>query len=159
MISWIVAFFGEIFIIFEEWKFYKKKKEVRAYEKENKLPKKRMISPLTQAFIVVPIIVVGVSFLFYSFVQPFQQERDTKDTLLAISYLLHQEKEQNGLFPENIIELSRKNPIYGDLTIDSWEQEIVYQKTKSGEAYTLMSKGKDGILNTDDDISMSSKDH
>lgn len=156
MISWIIAFFGEVFIISEEWKFYKKKKEIRAYEKENKLSKKRMFSPLTQAFAVVPIIIVAVSFLFYSFVKPAQQKRDTNDTLVSITYLLHQDKVQNGVYPEDIIELSRKNPIHGDLTIDGWEQEIIYQKIENGDAYTLVSKGKDGVLNTDDDISMTS---
>lgn len=158
MIAWIIAFFGELFIISEEWKFYKKKKETRAYEKENKLPKKRMISPLTQAFVVVPIVVVAVSFLFYSFVKPVQQAHETKDTLRTATYLLQQAKAQNGAYPESIIELSRKNPIYGDLTIDGWKQAIIYKKTENGNAYTLISKGKDGILNTADDISMSSKD-
>ena len=156
MISWLVAFFGEVFIISEEWKFYKKKKERRAYEKENKLSKKRMFSPVTHAFAVVPIVIVAVSFLFYSFVKPAQQERDTKDTLLSITYLLHQDKVQNDVYPENIIELSRKNPIHGDLTIDAWKQEIIYQKAENGKAYLLTSKGKDGILDTVDDITMSS---
>ncbi|WP_298520466.1 hypothetical protein [uncultured Kordia sp.] len=158
MISWIAAFLGEIFIISEELKFYKKKKEQRAYEKANKLPKKRMFSPLTQAFVIVPIIVFATSFLFYSFVKPVQQERDTKDTLRSLSYLLHQDKEHNGVYPENISELSRKNPIYGDMTIDSWQQGIMYQKTENGTSYTLVSIGKDGILNTADDITMSPVD-
>ena len=154
--SWIAAFLGELFIISEEWKFYKKKKEQRAYEKANKLPKKRMFSPLTQAFVVVPIIIFAASFLFYSFVKPIQQERNTKDTLLSMSYLLHQDKVQYGVYPENINELSRKNPIYGDMTIDSWQREVIYQKTENGTAFVLISKGKDGVLNTDDDIKVNS---
>ncbi|MEM6718761.1 MAG: hypothetical protein AAF611_05590 [Bacteroidota bacterium] len=151
--SWLIALIGEIFVISEEFKFYKKKKEQRAYEKANKLPKKRMLSPLTEAFVIVPMILIAVTFLFYSFINPVKQERDTRDTLRTMSYLLHLEKTQKGVYPKNIIELSRKNPTYGDLTKDAWEREIIYEATENGKDYLLLSKGKDGVLHTEDDIS------
>ncbi|MEM6685158.1 MAG: type II secretion system protein GspG [Bacteroidota bacterium] len=154
MISWLIAFFGELFVISEEWKFYKKKKKRRAYEKENNLPKKRMISPLTQAFVIVPIIIAVVAFMFHSFINPIRQQRDTKHTLLALSYLLHKDKTENGTYPDNIISISRRNPTFGDLTKDAWERAIIYHKTEAGQSYTLMSTGKDGIANTEDDIQL-----
>lgn len=157
MMSWLIAFFGELFIISEEWKFYKKKKERRAYEKANKLPKKRMLSPLTEAFFVVPVIIIAVTFVFYSFVSPIQKVRETKETLYSTTYLLSQDKIHNGIYPAHISELSRKNPVYGDLTKDSWEREIIYQQQENGQTYMLLSKGKDGILHTEDDIEMSAK--
>ncbi|AXG71389.1 hypothetical protein KORDIASMS9_03646 [Kordia sp. SMS9] len=157
MMSWLIAFFGELFIISEEWKFYKKKKNRRAYEKANKLPKKRMLSPLTEAFFVVPVIIVAVTFVFYSFVNPIRQTRDTNDNLSALIYLLSKDKSHHGIYPENIIELSRKNPLYGDLTKDGWEREVIYQQIENGQGFTLKSKGKDGVLDTKDDIVFTEK--
>ena len=78
----------------------------------------------------------------------------TKDTLQTITNLLKLEKEHAGQYPETIDGIIRRNPTQGDLSVDSWDNFIIYHKTENGENFELISKGKDGILATEDDISI-----
>lgn len=133
-------------------KFDKKKKAQRAYEKKHKLPKKRMNSPVVVvvAYMIAPIIILSSFLLIYSFIKPMRNTRNTKDTLRTIVYLLKLEKEHSQQYPETIDGIARRNPTYGDLTVDSWDNAIIFQKAENGKSFTLISIGKDGILATDD---------
>lgn len=107
-----------------------------------------------KAYIIAPLIVFGACVLFFSFISPMQKRHQTKDTMLSAIYLLKLEKEATGAFPNEIGALARRNPTHGNITLDSWNNEILYQKTENGESFTLRSKGKDGILDTEDDINL-----
>ena len=105
-----------------------------------------------KAFIIIPVVIIAVTFIFYAFISPMQKKHNTKDTLGAISYLLETEKEETHSYPTEIESLLRRNPTYGDLSIDSWGSPIIYSLDDTGTHYTLISTGKDLLLNTEDDI-------
>ncbi|WP_298421866.1 hypothetical protein [uncultured Kordia sp.] len=132
---WIAELVAEFYILKEEF-FSGEKARTR----------------VLKAYIIVPIIVFGVCVLFFSFISPMQKKNKTKDKMLSAVYLLKLEKETTGKFPDDLGSFSRRNPIHGDLTVDSWDHEIFYEKTENGEDFILISKGKDGKLHTEDDI-------
>ncbi|WP_046758160.1 hypothetical protein [Kordia jejudonensis] len=129
--------------------FYILKEDLFAGEISSKRVQKSYAIAFTVLFAVFILGLIG-----YSYIAPIQKANATKDTMLATTYLLKQEKEATGQFPDEIGRLARRNPTYGNLSVDSWDNEILYQKTENGENFILTSKGKDGILDTEDDIIM-----
>ncbi|WP_430408673.1 hypothetical protein [Kordia sp.] len=105
-----------------------------------------------KAYIVAFVIIFIGVLVYISFISPMQKQHATHNKLRTISYYLLLEKERTNTFPDEILTIARRNLIDGDLTVDSWNNEILYQKTVNGEDYTLTSKGADGVLDTEDDI-------
>ena len=54
---------GNILELFNDILFWRRKKKRRKYEKENDLPKKRMINPLTQILISLLVILLVLKLL------------------------------------------------------------------------------------------------
>ncbi len=135
MLGWIAELVAEFYIL-----------------KEGFFSDKKARARIVKAYLIAPIIVAGTLILFFSFINPIQKQHATKDNMLATAYLLKLEKDATGEFPDDLGSFSRRNPTYGDLTIDSWDNEIFYEKTENGENFTLTSRGKDGKLHTEDDI-------
>ena len=131
MFTWL----AELFLIKEEY-FSGKKAKAR----------------VLSAYIIASLIILGIAFVFITFISPMKKQHDTKEKLLSISHLLVLEKEQTNTYPDEIGSIARRNPTYGDLTTDSWNNEIIYQKSENNQDFTLTSKGKDGVLGTEDDI-------
>ncbi|QHI35310.1 hypothetical protein IMCC3317_06560 [Kordia antarctica] len=142
----------DILELFLDFSFWGNKKDTPAHEKKLYVSKKSKNSSVARVYIIGCIIILSAVLLFFFLLKPMQQVSDTKDTLQTITHLLKLEKEHANQYPETIDGIARRNPTLGDLSIDSWNNAIFYQKAENGESYTLISKGKDGVLHTDDDI-------
>ena len=59
--------------------------------------------------------------------------------------------------PTSAPEPKRWNQLTPSLPLDPWQNEFIYKRpaTKGNAAYEIISKGNDGILGTDDDVSSS----
>jgi len=55
-------------------------------------------------------------------------------------------------YPEDIESLIRDNPLRKDWRSDEWDEPYVYEVGRDSESFKLLSKGKDRILGTQDDI-------
>lgn len=142
---------AELLLLFEELKFWKRKKERREKEEKEKLPKKTMIHP------VVWITLVGISliYLFKIFVislYPNPQKNNTINSFKEIKVILEKQKKDLGKYPVELKDIIGINPMRKGINIDAWGNEFYYQQLDNGLRYELKSKGKDGILNTKDDI-------
>ena len=137
----------------EDYKFSKLKKERREFEKQNNLPKKIMIHPVWKLLGILIFVGISISFLF-SFLGPnLMGEKRTKEKITRIENLLENEINSIGKYPNKLNKIIRNNPMRKNITYDYWNNEFYYKQTENGLKYTLISKGKDGILLTDDDIS------
>jgi len=148
--------FAELFLDFyyliADYKFWKKKRAQRKYEKENGLPKKLMIYPsdkmgLKVFFIFFLLIIPAYLFFFKKIGQS-----KTKKQIATIKSLLEEEKKSSNLYPKELKSIIRNNPLLKNITNDSWNNEFYYKIIDDGFSYKLISKGKDGLLNTKDDI-------
>jgi len=150
--EWITSIIGEILFWFEDDKFRKRKKARRKYEKENNLPKKLMIHPairilgLSLAFILVVKIIIGYFYLSDYGI------KETSKKIAEIQLILEDEKREIGNYPEKLNIIIRNNPLRKNLITDYWKNEFSYELSPNGLGYSLISKGMDGILNTEDDI-------
>ena len=72
--------------------------------------------------------------------------------MTQIHELLKVEKKQFSTYPKQLNTIIRNNPLHRNLTLDIWGNTFSYNVTKDGADYNLVSKGRDGILNTDDDV-------
>ncbi len=152
---WLAELFAELLLIIEDLKFWKKKKARRKYEKENGLPKKTMwLYPSDKivilAFFVVFVIAIIVYFMFFR----NMNENRTVEKLVAIEKLLEAEKKQFGVYPEELNTILRNNPMHRNLLFDSWDNSFLYELSEDNLTYCVISMGKDGKFQTNDDIKL-----
>lgn len=148
---------SSILEIFLEIKYWIKHGKQRKYEKENNLPKKIVWYPYSKQFFILFLIFIPVCFLFFYVTNIEKNKENTEKIMIKISKLLEDEKKQFGKYPSELNTLIRNNPLRKGLEFDSWKTPFVYTITKDGKNYKLISKGGDRKLNTEDDISYSSK--
>ncbi len=96
------------------------------------------------------LVIVSVTIISVLYVTDFLKEKRTQTTLNDISSEIETFKNRNNRLPENLEEVIAQKPLHASWKKDFWENPILY--TKQAVNYTLVSKGKDGILNTEDDL-------
>ncbi len=150
IITWLV---GEFLFWREDYKFSKRKKVRRKFEKENNLPKKLMIHPVWKLFGIFIIFIFVTRLIIGYFFFSDYGEKKTAEKIDRIELILVEEKNALGIYPEKLNIIIRNNPLRNKITLDYWNNEFIYEQKENGLGYILISKGKDGILNTEDDIS------
>lgn len=148
MISDVITTILELFVDIKHW--FKVKKR-RKFEKENKLPKKRMLSPMNTIAMVIFIISIPVIFIRLNRVIN-QGEKITTEKIMELKLMLAAEKKQFGTYPTALKNVIRNNPLRKNSTKDYWKNEFSYTLSKDSLNYTLISAGKDQVLHTADDI-------
>jgi hypothetical protein len=150
--EWIAILVGEVLMLIEEINFWKKIKKRRKFEKENNLPKKLMIHPVIKLFgFFLILILLPITWLLSSKDKGIKQ---TTQKISEIEFILKNEKETFGIYPKNLKEIIRNKPIRKNIIFDCWNNEFSYKQGENGLSYLLISKGKDGILKTEDDIKL-----
>jgi len=144
---------AELLLIWEDLKFWKKKKARRKFEEENNLPKKLMIRTSTLVLLIAIGFIIVARILFGIFYFADKGADDTTEKIAKITAILNEEKTDLGIYPEELKTIIRNNPLRQNITLDYWKNEFHYKQLDNGLNYVLKSKGSDGILGTDDDIS------
>ena len=144
---------AELLLIWEDLKFWKKKKARRKFEEENNLPKKLMIRTSTLVLLIAIGFIIVARILIGIFYFTDKGTGDTTEKIAKIAAILNQEKTDLGTYPEELKTIIRNNPLRQNITLDYWKNEFHYEQLDNGLNYVLKSKGSDGILGTDDDIS------
>ncbi|GAA4276536.1 type II secretion system protein GspG [Aquimarina mytili] len=142
---------AELLLLFEELKFWKKKKKRRKLEKEKGLPKKTMIHPVTKVLFIglVLTFILGVMLrVFYT----HPNESKTTKKIVEVKKILEKQYKDLGKYPTKLKDIINNNPLRKNINLDAWGNEFYYKQIKDGLSYELKSKGKDGILNTEDDL-------
>jgi len=142
----------ELFIWRGANKFSKRKKERRKYEAENNLPKKVLIHPFLK-FLSLAVLFL---FFFFTIIKPLlfskNGNKETTKKITKIKELLEKEKVDLGQYPSELAAIEHNNPSRKNITLDYWGNKFYYILTQDGLEYILISKGKDKILHTEDDI-------
>ncbi|AUC80782.1 hypothetical protein [Lacinutrix sp. Bg11-31] len=154
MLDSILDLFITILDFFTEFKFWKKKKARRKLEKEKKLPKKVMIHPYLKLLLIFLIIILPIKLVLGYFLFTNKGESNTTEKIIKIEEILEHEKKSLGVYPKKLTAIIRNNPLRKNMTLDYWNNEFFYEQTEQGLNYILISKGKDGILKTKDDVSL-----
>ena len=157
LVAIILECFVDIYLFFIDFKFWKKKKAQRKYEKEQGLPKQRMVYPSSKIYLRVLFLLVVLTFpvCFLLFINKDQNVMNKQMT--QIHELLKAEKKQFSTYPKQLNTIIRNNPLRKGLELDSWKTAFVYTISEDGKNYQLISLGGDGKLGTKDDILHSSK--
>ncbi|QXP78731.1 MULTISPECIES: hypothetical protein [Winogradskyella] len=143
---------GELLLWREDYKFAKRKKARREFEKENKLPKKIMIHPTWKAFGIFMVFMLIAKLVIGHFFFSNYGTKKASEKIAEIEIILENEKSSLGIYPEKLNIIIRNNPLRKNITSDYWNNEFFYEQTQNGLGYVLISKGSDGILKTKDDI-------
>ncbi|MFY7670630.1 hypothetical protein ACOSP6_06035 [Tenacibaculum sp. MEBiC06402] len=148
----ILEFFSSIALDIQEFFFRRKREKRRRFEKENNLPKKRMISPYLRFDILLGvcliIYIIGKVFVVPSIVS----ENKTNKRATEIKELLEKEKEVFGKYPLQLYIIKRGNPLRENLLIDGWGTQFKYKIVNN--SYSLISAGKDRKFDTKDDLQL-----
>ena len=105
-----------------------------------------VLFPLTLTLLTTGLF-KGAEFITNEYVN----EDRTKEEMNKISTELSLYKNHYGVFPENYESFIRRKPIWGGWKVDSWKNPYKYELIDSVN-YRLISAGKDGIYNNEDDI-------
>lgn len=79
-------------------------------------------------------------------------KKEAMEKIHTVENALNKEKESFGKYSEKLNSIIRNNPLKKDIILDYWGNEYFYRTSNNATSYQLISKGKDGLLNTDDDI-------
>ena len=142
---------AELLLLFEELKFWKKKKARRVLENNNNLPRKTMIHPVIWFTIIMFIFIAIIRIILVIFYSNIGETR-TIDKITEIETVLEQQKRDLGKYPTKLEDVIGINPLRKDINIDAWGNTFYYKQFDNGSRYELKSKGKDGVLNTRDDV-------
>ena len=69
-----------------------------------------------------------------------------------IASAIHRYHRSSGEYPADIYTLIGSIPVRPGWKTDSWGEPYIYELEKDGQKFKLLSKGKDRILGTEDDI-------
>jgi hypothetical protein len=150
----LISFILEIYLDIKHWFNVKKR---RKFEKENNLPKKIMIHPLTKVFLIFLVILIPLLILITYVNFKYTGNTKTNEKIIKITAILELGKKQFGKYPSTLKQIIRNNPLRRNITLDYWKNEFVYTLSKDSLNYTLLSLGRDNIINTSDDISSTNK--
>jgi len=142
---------AELLLLFEELKFWKKKKKRRQLEKEKKLQKRIMIHPSIKVLLIGLLVILIIKILL-GFFYSDRKTSITVNKIYEVRKNLEKEKKDLGKYPFNLKDIIRNNPLKKNIIFDAWGNEFYYKLYDKGLKYRLISKGKDGQLNTTDDI-------
>lgn len=106
--------------------------------------------------IVIPTFIFIVSLSIFTFgawysdnyVFPQQTMAEGRQIETAINDFFA----SNGYYPNSINDLIAGHPLRSGWTVDSWGNQYIYKIIDNGKNYKLISKGKDCLANTKDDI-------
>jgi len=153
--SSIAEILMDFFLIFEDLKFWKKKKARRKLEKEKGLSKKIMIYP-SDRYETIAILMGLILFCIYFFViSPMldnKAERKTNNKIIELKEIIDSNYLITNEFPVNLSDVINNNPLERNKITDEWNNEFFYELSNNKLKYSIISKGKDGKLNTKDDI-------
>ncbi len=148
----IAGLLAELLLIFEDFKFWLKRRRQRKYELKHRSPKKRWFYRFQKILMVGIIVVLTFYLVRFSAFLFGNPEKQTLKMLTEVASLLKHEKSTSGYYPQDLEVIVRKNPLLKNIHKDYWGREIFYERHSSGESYILISLGADGQLNTLDDI-------
>ena len=101
----------------------------------------------------IVILIISIPLLFLKFNRIRNQNlASTLNKVIDIKLLLESEKKQFDYYPKELKTIIRNNPLRKNITLDAWKNEFIYKISKDSLNYELISLGKDGKLNTSDDI-------
>lgn len=143
---------AELLLIFENLKFWKKRSKKRQYDRKHVLPKTKSRYPFQKIIILFLLILLGLFVIRVTLFFWGNAEKHTTEKLSEVVALLKHEKSTSGHYPEHLEVIIRNNPLLKNVNKDYWGREFFYERDPSGEGYVLCSLGKDGQLDTADDI-------
>lgn len=150
--EYLAGLLAEVLLIFQDFKFWIKRRKKRQYERTHGLPKTKVLYPSQKILIVVLLIGLGFFLLRGALFLSGNAKMQTTKKLSEVVLLLNHEKETSGHYPEQLETIIRNNPLLKNVNKDYWGREFFYERHPSGERYILYSLGKDGKSNTADDI-------
>ncbi len=151
--QFLLELFADLLLCFEDLKFSKKERRTRKLREIKGLPPGpiKMVPSAYYRICVGAVVVVFIIILFVLKVR-YHDPAKAKEALSDIEELLAAEYTYSGVYPEKLTAVIRNNPLRANIHIDFWDNEYFYEPLNGGKGYLLICKGKDGVLNTEDDL-------
>jgi len=130
------------------------------YDKIEKIEGRKSSSrKLVFSILIVVIIIPAILFLLFKGVivggkfltNEYLNEDRTKKEMNEISLKLEKYRNHYGFYPKNYDIFISQKPIWSSWKADSWNNPYKYE-LKDSINYQLISAGKDGIFNNEDDL-------
>ena len=120
-----------------------------------------MIESLIKLMVVAGLIGANADKieLFYDEIVSMTQHIATAGDIRSITTMLDYTYVKKGRYPEterfaSWMEMHFKENQVKSLTKDHWGNELIYESSKDRKRFSLISRGADGALGTDDDMKL-----
>ena len=127
-----------------------KKGEAPKYEKKD------AIWSIVLLIVVIPIcfllLIYGSVSIFGWYSEEYNKPRITREESIDIVRALSNYNTENKHYPDNLQSIINDNPVRARWSSDAWGQPFHYEVSADRKSFKLVSKGKDRILGTADDI-------
>jgi hypothetical protein len=121
-----------------------------------KLERREVVLGLVLVFVVVPlcffIMISGLFATFNWYSETYNNPRVTLEEGKDIVSALNKYKNDNGKYPDDLQTIISSKPVRSGWNSDAWGQLYQYSISSDKKMFTLISKGKDKTLGTEDDI-------
>lgn len=118
--------------------------------------KKEAVWAVVLLIVVIPACLLVTFFGMFSLFQWYSNSFIKLNTTIeegnAITYSIENYHKDFGKYPSNISTLVEGRPVRASWKKDGWGESYVYEVVNDGQNFTLISKGKDRSLGTEDDL-------
>ena len=118
--------------------------------------KKEAVWTVVLFLVVIPLCLSVTAWKMFStfkwYSNSFMKANATIEEGNAIASSMENYHKDIGKYPPSISKLVQGRPIRASWKKDGWGESYFYEIVNDGQAFTLISKGKDKILGTEDDL-------
>ena len=116
------------------------------------LPDGKTVLSVGRSLVLAFLGIILTAILFYYFSQDYFKKRTTYNDCKEMTVCLEDYYKHNHIYPDKINTVIGSNPLRQGWTKDDWGHEYSYSCSNAGNAFVLISAGKDGKLHTGDDL-------
>ncbi len=127
------------------------KKEIKP-----RFSKKEAVWAIVILLVLIPVafflVFTGMLSIGQWYTDKYVKPNTTVEEGYNIASAIHRYHRSSGEYPTDIYTLIGNTPVRSGWKTDSWGEPYIYELEKDGQNFKLLSKGKDRILGTEDDI-------
>ena len=140
-----------------DYKTRKSIEKINAENKEKGVKKKYVILPSTKFILIIILVLLTTVIFRVWWFYPKVAKNEVQKEMTAIKNALCSYKTEFGCYPVNLDILIGNRPLRKTWKQDKWNNFYMYKPDTINGSYQLVSAGKDGKFNSEDDIVIGNK--
>lgn len=154
MIEFIVEILIDVGLIRSDYKHHRSVERKEKEDGKKRTFQKYFLKP--SVIVILSTFLIGITLIsLYNLYQTiYILPKKTQREISEIADSIENWKEKYGSFPKDFETLISNHPMRQDWYNDAWDRPYIYEIDMNSESFKIKSSGRDGIFNTEDDITL-----